>query len=282
MPLAYETDQEVSLTQIVRGFLRWLRRHMLYLLTGLVLGGLFGYIYFQFTPKQYSGSFIGYGSNLEDVRLREIILDLTALKYSGDNQELARRLQLPDTTVQQIREFGATIHNQLEADIPPYMARDVKTRYIGVTITVMRPELLPQIEDALVAYIDRLPEVAMRLDSRRNGATAQIKAIEGEITYLNQLKTERGQLQAGQRGGIVFADPAAISVHMVDLAGRLANSQHELKMLTHELMVIKSVTVLHKHIGPGKYRATAFWAAMGLLAVLGFFLLKAAWLWSKD
>ena len=280
MALTYETDQEVTLTEIVRGLLRWLRKHMQYLLAGMLVGGIFGYVYFQLTPKQYSGTFIAYGSNFEDVRLREIILDLTALKYSNDNAELARRLQLPDTVISQIREFGTIIHNQLEADIPAFMARDVKTRFLGITITVLKPELLPRIQEALINYIDRQPEVMMRMEARRENAISNIKAIENEIAFLNQFKTERSQYQNGSKA-IVFADPAAISVQMVDLAGRIAERQSELRMLAHELMVVKSVSVVHKHIGPGKYRATAFWAFMGLLSVLGFYLLRGAWKWSK-
>ena len=275
--LPYETTGEVSLSTIVASLFSWIRRNVLWLLLGAFVGAIGSYFYNEAKPKEYSSSLIGYGNNIDDLRVREILQPLQALRSMNELPELARRLQMTEAEVKQITGISAQTNNTLEADLPPFPPRENTVFFFSITASTHNPELFPKIQKGIVAYIDQEPNVQSRLQELRQSTQRRIEQEKEEIAYLNRVKA---MMLEGKLSSDVL-DIGSTSRHIMDITEKLEDNTLFLQRLKHEIVVTRGMEINRKPSSPGKYRALAFGAALGFILVLALMGIRALVRYSK-
>lgn len=269
----YQTEQDVKLSQITRQAVRWVARNGKYLLLGLVVGALAGFIDQRMTTPRYMGRMVGYSNNLNDIRIREFITDLDNMRRGGMREGLAKALHLSPADASTIAGFDASSHNALEADLP-FPPRETKTYFFAIDIKGTDPKLFHNIQQGIVAYINDAPYVRSRLEARKSELRETIARIDEELAYLQSVKhqQEEALLKSGQ---VLVGDLGAISDHIITIQEKKVPLVTELTYMKDEIVVTKDVAMNPKPITPGPIRATVAGGAYGLalslaiLAIMG-------------
>ncbi len=266
----YQSEEDVKLSQITRQAVQWLARNGKWLLLGLVLGAAAGYIDQMITPDRYVGRMVGYSNNLNDVRIREFVADLDALRRGGRGDQLAKDLSLTLDEVRTLGGFDAASHNALESDLP-FPPRETQTYFFAIDVKGTEPDLFPKIQQGIVQYINNSTYVKSRLITRRKSIQETIDKIDAELTYLESVKKQ--QEQAMSKGNVILGDMGSISMHIVNLEEKKAPLVAELTYMANEVVITKDVAVNPKPITPGPIRATVAGAAYGLAAIIALLAL---------
>lgn len=268
----YDTTQDVTLSQITQQAVGWLARNAKWLLGGLILGAIAGFIWQAVLPDKYQGRFVGFANNLNDIRIREIMGDLDGLRRGGQTKALATALNLTEQEAATLSGFDAEIHNVLEVDVP-FPPREVSVYYFAILVRGTNPEIFNKVESGIVSYISKLPYVEKRLSIRKAQLKNIVDQIDNEIAYLEDVKKKQAEALASGKG--MFADMGAPSVNMVDLMQRKTSTLIELESMNQEIVVTKPLTTDPKPVTAGPIRGTLTGAAYGLalaiamLAIVG-------------
>lgn len=265
----YDTAADVRLTDIVSKAVAWGRRNLVWLLLGTLVGAGVSLLLNSQSPKQYTSSFIGYGNNLSDLRVRESLMHLNTLRLLNQTDELATRLGLTPAEAKLIVNISGLPNNTLEAELPPFPARENEIYHWQVQCTVTDPQIFPKLERGIVKYVDGLPFVQMVLGEQRAALHRRIAQNDAQVAYLEGIKQNISE----NMGRISVLDVGTVSRHIVDIAEKTEEMRLKLLKMDHELVVMRPMEIVMKPSSPGPYRAAAYGAALGLvitLVVLGF------------
>ena len=265
----YDTSADVRLTDIVSKAVAWGRRNLLWLMLGTLLGAGASLLLNSQSPKQYTSSFIGYGNNLSDLRVREALMHLNTLRVLNQIDELAARLGLTPAEAKAIVNITGLPNNVLEAELPPFPARENDIFHWQIQCTVTDPELFPKLEQGIVRYVDGLPFVQKVMTEQRAALQRRIAQNDAQIAYLEGIKQNISE----NMGRISVLDVGTVSRHIVDISEKTEEMRLKLLKMDHELVVMRPMEIVLKPSSPGPYRAAAYGGALGLvitLAILGF------------
>jgi hypothetical protein len=258
----YQTEQDVKLSEITRSAVRWMARNGKYILLGLIVGAMAGFIDQRLTTPRYVGRMVGYSNNLNDIRIREFVTDLDNMRRGGMTKGLAECLHLSMDDAKTIAGFDASSHNALEADLP-FPPRETQTYFFAIDIKGTDPKLFPKIQQGIVDYVNDAPYVRLRLEARKTELRETIARIDEELGYLQSVKHQQENALA-KSGQVLVGDLGAISDHIITIQEKKVPLQTELTYMKNEIVVTKDVAMNPKPITPGPIRATLAGSAYGL------------------
>jgi hypothetical protein len=273
--LPYDTYADVSLLELIRQVLLWVRERLLWLLLAIVLGCGVGAYLFYTTPPLFTSRFVAYANDLDDFQVREVVSDLMQLRAENNIQELAKRMSISEEVAASIHSLGVETTPMLEADLPAWVTREKSTYPFGLIIVSRSDKNFEAVQGGIEHYFDQHPFATIRLKKRQEGAKTRMDGYNAELTYMEGLKKTQDNMMNEGRGSLI--DPGALSTHMVDLAEKRESLRLESATIAHEIVIIKPVLPSKKPSSPTLTRRLLLGGGLGLLAGLVAFGLIGVW-----
>ena len=166
-----------------RSFHRFLRRHMLYFFIAGLLGGAAGAGIWYVKPATYEAEMTVSYVHYEKKIYADMLTKLNALVRAGNVERLAQQLGLPMASAKEIRSVEA--YNIRKEDLAADLGTEKVPFYIAVQ--VKRPGILPELETALVDYLNGTKYVQERLEFMGRQLRAEQEFLQDRLKVVDSL-----------------------------------------------------------------------------------------------
>ena len=184
--LAQMAEGSGFLSAMFTSFRIFLKRQLLYLLLFGILGAVAASAFWYFKPRIYQAemtvSYVHYEKKIYADMLEKLDLLIDSKSYAS----LEKILSLPAETVRSLHEIkGFNIRKE-------ELGEDLSTQkvpfYIRVRVTDV--SILPQLDPALVNYLDNTEFIQTRLEYMRQKSEDELVFLENRLTVIDSLSRQ--------------------------------------------------------------------------------------------
>ncbi|MCX6304217.1 MAG: hypothetical protein NT040_04555 [Bacteroidetes bacterium] len=180
-------------------FKKLLKKHLLYMVIfGLIFGAL-GCLYALMQKPVVQAEMTVSYSQLEKKIYADMLYKLDELRSSGQFAALAAVLGLTEAQAGSIHRIDSkNIHNEP-------LVKDVSTQKVPfyIVVEVYDESVLPDLQKALVRYINEPPFVRERLKLNSQNYQAELRLLQQQLVYMDSLKKYFLQNQKNPDAGAV-------------------------------------------------------------------------------
>ncbi|MDP1623020.1 MAG: hypothetical protein Q8M08_11860 [Bacteroidales bacterium] len=164
---------------------RFLINHLLYLVIFGVVFGALGCLFALLQKATIQAEMTVSYAQLEKKIYADMLYKLEQLRGSGQYKSLASALGIPEKAARKIHHINSrNIHNEP-------LVKDVSTEKVPfyIIVEVYDETVLPDLQKALVQYINEPPFVKERLKLTEQNYLTEIRLLQSQLGYLDSLKT---------------------------------------------------------------------------------------------
>jgi hypothetical protein len=162
----------------------FLKKHLLYLLVSGLLGGTLGCMYAFMKKRVIQAEMTVSYAQLEKKIYADMLYKTDELRGSGQYPALAALLGLTEEQARKIHRIDSrNINNEP-------LVKDVSTQKVPfyVVVEVYDESVLPDLQKALVRYINEPPFVKARLKLNEQNYLAELGLLRKQLEYMDTLK----------------------------------------------------------------------------------------------
>lgn len=187
-----------------------LRKAWLFLLLGMFIGGLAGFLFHSVSPPRYKVQLLVHYSELNAKEFDDVLVQLQNLIVTGSRSTLASELKIPYSEAENISHIeGLSINDE------SLLKDTASARFFKIALSLRSPLAVDSnLEQALVNYINNLPYLKKLKETKMRLYRDRLVFIDSEMGKLDTLKTEYVHSLATFKAPTTFynnaVDPAAI------------------------------------------------------------------------
>lgn len=267
------TRDDIDLQELAVRIIRYLRRHLLFIVVSCLIGVALGIGAYKALPNMYQSQMVVLSDLLTKTYGDRIDGSLNNLISEGNFAELSSRLNLPAEKLLSVRSVN--VESLLDVKTPQREKVEKDETYFIITVTLGDRAALPQIQEGLLHYLRNNEWVKERARQRVEQGQAVIRQIDREIKTMDSLKQalfRKGQLRLED----IKFDPSVLFTTTVGLTRLRWEEQQELE-LAGSIHLIEGFTVFEKPKDPKWTTLVAVGFLLGLLAAIGSLTLAHLW-----
>jgi hypothetical protein len=221
------------------------RKKLVYLIVGAILGIAVGLLYYYKKPQVYKASMTAIFNKLNPRTYGQVLEDLNSLLATGESTKFAELLQIPaDVAAQVILIDGRNMSNRpLTSDTSNRVFQLFKVNVVlanNITIDTLHTALIKYFRN--LPYLKNMSEVEMQFQQKR------LNVVESDISKLDTLKSEVNRfLAASKVSSNVYnnaINPAEIYEQSILLNKEWENATRLLKIENYPVSLIDGFKVV--------------------------------------
>src|SRR5690606_11010854 len=180
-------DDEIDLKDLLKKIINILSRGTKTIILSILLGAILGLAYFFNSKTTYESNMILSSEVLVLANVKALLDPFEPLIEEGNLAVLAERLGVDEGIAAKIKEIEVKSTFEKESD------NKEKMNYFEVTATVTDNDILPQLQEGIVNFLQNNEFVQKRVALKEDGLKTLIDRIDKEIAQIDSVKTKIGQ-----------------------------------------------------------------------------------------
>ena len=257
-----ERNDEIDLLELFAKFVLLIKRNTIIIILAFFIGGILGFVHFQFSRKVYESKMILLSDILTSSYSERITESLDRLISENNIKILSERLKSSEEDARKIVKI------QIES-VKQNKAKDEKENEIFiVTVRVVDKSILPTLQENIVSYLRNNEFVKIRVAQRKTYATDVIGKIDEQLVDLEQLKARisKGELAQGSKENMVLFDPTTVHGKILELNKERTTLQNSLETI-NSIQLVEGFTVFENPVSPKLLYSLSGGASLGLFFV---------------
>lgn len=258
----------VEFTQLV------IRKKILYIIIGAILGSGIGLIYYYYKEKTYSASMTLFLNKLTPKAYGTVLENLNNLIAYGSANEVAAKLQIPVDVALKLRMIDG--QNMMERPL----ITDTSTKVyqlIRVNILASAPLPVDTLQAGLVNFFRNLPFLKKIAEVEKQYLADRIRILESDLKKLDTLKTEVNRFLATSKVPTTVyssaVNPAQIYEQTSLLLKELEDAYGQLYVQNDPVSVVDGFNLTRSPNGMALAELLLIFGSIGLFAGFLFGLL---------
>lgn len=262
----HSNDNEIDLKDLLKKIIDVLSRGTKTIILSVLLGAILGLAYFFNSSITYKSNMILSSEVLVLANVQGLLDPFNSLLEEGNFSLLSERLGIDEEMVAKIKEIEIKSVFEKETD------NKEPVNYFEVTVTVTDNNILPQLQESIVRFLQDNAFVQKRVALKEDGLKTLIDRIDKEIAQIDSVKEKIGQSVplSATSPNVVLMEPS----NLYEQALKMAEKQQEYKMrlaLIESFQVVQGFTPYEKPSSPSWILCLV--AGLGGGLIIGFTLL---------
>lgn len=265
------TEQEISLLQVLVGTIKFVMRYYRLLAIGTVVGAVLGLGYYFIQPTVYKSSILGFSSMLSDTRMRDLVEDLNKLNRENNHKQVAKLLNIKPKEAKEIVKFQLALNVELDKEKDEFTAS--QGNMFSLTVYTYDQKLFEVVKHGFIYYIDNSDFVKLIRTQNARERLARTAILKQEMAQLDSLRKsiDRELLSGKAKTGLtLITDVPSISSRILELHKELMRTQTEDAVEVHDIKVIKDFQLFKRPAAPRISETILPGAILGFVAALLF------------
>lgn len=259
-------NDEIDLKDLLKKIIDVLSRGTKTIILSILLGAILGLAYFFNSKTTYESNMILSSEVLVLANVKALLDPFEPLIEEGNLAVLAERLGVDEGIAAKIKEIEVKSTFEKESD------NKEPVNYFEVTATVTDNDILPQLQEGIVNFLQSNEFVQKRVALKEEGLKTLIARINKEIAQIDSVKEKMGQSVAlsATSPNVVLMEPS----NLYEQALLMAEKQQEYKTqlaLIESFQVVQGFTPYEKPSSPSWIICLVTGLAGGL--IIGFAIL---------
>lgn len=237
-----QKEEEIDLLALLLKGVTVIKANFWLIVTFFVIGTGLGLAYYYSAPKIYKSDMVVSSQILSKPITESLIYNIN--KHRGENniEELMRVMNVDEKTASKVTRFSVKSISEV-AD------PDEKERFI-ITVEVLDPETLPQVQKGLIHYFQNNEYVKMMVAQNVSFMKQMIAKIDAEIEDIQSFKQKlmNGEFFQSAKGNVMF-DPTEMNSRIVELTKEKLTLEKDLQ-LANSIQVIEGFIEFQRPSSP--------------------------------
>lgn len=238
-------DDEIDLKDLLKKIIDVLSRGTKTIILSILLGAILGLAYFFNSSITYKSNMILSSEVLVLANVQGLLDPFNSLLEEGNFSLLSERLGIDEEMAAKIKEIEIKSVFEKETD------NKEPVSYFEVTVTVVDNNILPQLQESIVRFLQNNEFVQKRVALKEDGLKTLIERIDMEMTQIDSVKANIGGSVAlnATSPNVVLMEPS----NLYEQALKMAEKQQEYKMqlaLIESFQVVQGFTPYEKPSSP--------------------------------
>lgn len=229
-------DDEIDVIAILAGMIKIIKQNLKLLFACIFLGTFLGLIQYYFTPRIYSTKLIAISNTLPNPEIINIVQSWQNMIYKSDFDALARELNMPVRSVENISKIKA----ENTGNPNPETGEDGS---FTIAVEVLDNNILDSLQTSIVGSLQNNEFAKKRVELKKQNFESLKKKINTEIAELEEMKSSiKKLLEEGSTSKSNFlTDPANINLQLITLYERILNLNTSIE-LSDDIQIINGFT----------------------------------------
>lgn len=276
--MEHSRDQEIDLGQLLLGVVKVINKNKLLLTIMIVLGGIFGTLYYYIAPSVYESSMMLRSDILTEAYSTALTGNLKKLIDGHDDDVLAEKLNLSKEQASHLLDI------KVEGIETPSLSDMTENLIFLISVEISDNSILPDLENGIKQYLENNEYVKKRIELRKEKFLTLTRRVRKDISELDSLKKDflNGSVYNQQlKSNVIFLDPTEIYAKMMILYKEEISYLQSLE-LNDSIQLIEGFTVFSKAIAPKRIKSIMIGMAIGLVIALLIMLLREVGIYLKQ
>jgi hypothetical protein len=263
-------SDEIDLLELAAKLNRVFVKNLRSLLIAFVIGTGAGLAFYQLVPSTYENKMI-FSSDILTLSFSKVLVsDLDKLVTEGNQEELAKKLQIPYDEAQKISSLK--IESPIEKS---ETLKESEKNTLSVIVRSKDQSLYTKLQPALIRFFENNEYAKQREKENRAFFEGMIAKTTQEISELEKMRTQflEGTLFKNGAGNTSLFDPTQINTKIIELTREKLRNQGELAFVG-TVHLIQGFSNYKKPVSPKLSISLASGASLGLFFVLVFIGIK--------
>ena len=241
----HSNDNEIDLKDLLKNIIRALERGTKTIIFSVLLGAILGLAYFFNSSITYKSNMILSSEVLVLANVQALLDPFNSLLEEANFSLLSERLGIDEEMAAKIKEIEIKSVFEKETD------NKEPVSYFEVTVTVVDNNILPQLQESIVRFLQNNAFVQKRVALKEDRLKTLIERIDKEIAQIDSVKEKIGQSVplSATSPNVVLMEPS----NLYEQALKMAEKQQEYKMqlaLIESFQVVQGFTPYEKPSSP--------------------------------
>lgn len=244
-PATFQHNDEIDLKDLLKKIIGVLSRGTKTIILSILLGAILGLAYFFNSSITYKSNMILSSEVLVLANVQGLLDPFNSLLEEGNFSLLSERLGIDEEMVAKIKEIEIKSVFEKETD------NKEPVNYFEVTVTVTDNNILPQLQESIVRFLQNNEFVQKRVALKEDGLKTLIDRIDKEIAQIDSVKEKIGQSVplSATSPNVVLMEPS----NLYEQALKMVEKQQQYKMqlaLVESFQIVQGFTPYEKPSSP--------------------------------
>ncbi len=245
-------DDEIDLSNILINLLSSIQRNFRVLFLITILGFIAGILHYFLSTPIYDTSLIASSKVLTNVRIENLIRVLDKLVKEGNDNQLAKKLNISHSLANNIKSIEAkSIINEDDLVLGD-KTKERDDNVFEITLSTDNNKQLDSLQVGILYYLQNNDFVQKRITIQKQNLETMRERVKEEVAKLDSLRFSVNKLLAkgvGNNSTMLLTDPASVNKDIMALYERELNINSEL-LLINDIQVIQDFTQFEKPVSP--------------------------------
>lgn len=259
-------NDEIDLKDLLKKIVDVLSKGTKTIILSVVLGAVLGLTYFFNINTKYQSKLVLSSEVLVLANVQALLSPFEPLIEERNFALLAERLGVDEETAAKIKEIEVKSTFEKESDNKELV------NYFEVTATVTDNDILPQLQEGIVNFLQNNEFVQKRVALKEDGLKTLIDRIDKEIAQIDSVKTKIGQSVplSATSPNVVLMEPSNLYEQALKMAEKQQLYKTQLALI-ESFQVVQGFTPYEKPSSPSWIICLVTGLAGGL--IIGFAIL---------
>ena len=255
--IRHREPDEIDLLNLVERSISFFRRYRWLFIIALILGLLFGFLFYRAIPTTYRSSMLVHTSILTNQEEIQIIRNWNELLNKGEHEILGKILNTDPSILSKVKKIRGEEIQQVFSPVNPHGFK--------IEALVTDTSILDELQDGLVYGFDNSSYVAERLQMNRLALQDLITKAETESRKLDSTRTTIENIMRGRGSASspIIIEGSDIHLQLLELNEKLVGFKRELEF-TRAVQVLHGFQKFSQPAGPRLFP----WLVIGLVVFL--------------
>lgn len=265
-PPQLNNNDEIDLKVLLKKIIDVLSKGTKTIILSILLGAILGLAYFFNSKTTYESSMILSSEVLVLANVQALLDPFEPLIKERNISALAERLGVDKETAAKIKSIAVKSIFEKESD------NKEPVNYFEVTATVTDNDILPQLQEGIVNFLQNNEFVQKRVALKEDGLKTLIDRIDKEIAQIDSVKTKIGQSVplSATSPNVVLMEPSNLYEQALKMAEKQQLYKTQLALI-ESFQVVQGFTPYEKPSSPSWIICLVTGLAGGL--IIGFAIL---------
>lgn len=242
--MAGEATDEIDLVQLFVNSIKTLRKHLVLLITCVIVGVLISWGIYTTRPKVFESRMLVYSDILTESYMEKLGKNIERIINEKNFSLLSKRLGL---TEDEAKSFvGISVESPLENQ--PTLEEKGKL-FMMLKVEITDNSILPKLQQGLIQYIENNDFVKVRVEQKKKYYTELINKLSVEIEKIEVIKDRVGQGTFKSDGGTYLVEPTNLFLTSISLSKERLEYQQKLELI-NSMQVVEGFTPFNRKIKP--------------------------------
>jgi hypothetical protein len=267
-----ENNDEIDLLDLAGRLVKFFKKIFWQLAIAGVLGGVGGFCFYQFMPKQYESKMLIQSEILTASLCNSMVADLNLLIKEKSWDSLANKLQIESSTASEMISVVAKSPIERAEQL-----KESEKNSLEISVRTFDFTKLKSIQIGIEKYLSNNPFSHQFETRKKNYYNSVIQKYDEQIGRLKmqQEQFESGKLYSAAKDASYFFDPSVFNARILNCELDKLKYQDSLK-LVKRINIISGFTPFQKPVYPKFLRSVVIGIGAGIFLILLISLFKEA------